>query len=99
MRIWIYGKDRHTVRALMPDKGSENRVIGTSIPPGPGAAFPLGGLTQAMYAAMQGELDLLLISDRRLLGDGPRQIGEISDAFGRYGVSARPASSFGSSSS
>ena len=99
MRIWIYGKDRDTVRSLISDNAPANTVIGTSALPAQGAEFPLSGLTQAMCAAIQGGLDLLLVSDRQLLGRDPQQMREMEAAFARYGVSVRSASSSGSSSS
>lgn len=99
MRIWIHGKDRNAVQALMPDNQPADIIIGTSVVPTQDTAFPLSGLTQAMCAAIGGELDILLVTDKQLLGKDPQQMQEMEDAFARYGVSVKSASSCGSRSS
>jgi len=99
MRIWIYGRDRNTVQTLISGNDPTNTVVGTSALPAQWTEFPLSGLTQAMCAAIQGELDLLLVSDCQLLGNDPQQIREMEAAFAYYGVSVKSASSCGSRSS
>lgn len=99
MRIWIYGKDPSAVQALTQRKRPADIIIGSSTLPAPGAAFPFSGLTQAMYAALRRELDILLVSGRQLLGEDLYQIQEMEREFERYGVSVRSASSNGKSNS
>ena len=97
MQIWIYGQDDNAVQSIRLDIPPSGTVIGTSVVPESSTAFPWNGLTQAMCAAIRGELDILLVSDKRLLGDGAQQIQEMETTFRHYGASVRSASSSGSS--
>lgn len=99
MRIWIYGQDGCAVRSIRQGIPPDDTVVGTSHARESGTVFPWNGLTQAMCKAIRGELDLLLVSDKRLLGDSAQQIQEMETAFRHYGALVRSASSSGSSSS
>ncbi len=93
MRIWLYGRDQNTVQALFLGIGTTDTVIGVSVAPPPDGLPPQSGLTQAMCAAIRGELDTLLIFERRMLGSTPQQMSETEKRFQDYGVTVKSLSS------
>lgn len=100
MRVWIYGRNKQDICSMLAYcVDSADTIIGFSIPKNVLSAFPQGGLTQPMQAAIRGELDQLLLSDVSLLGDRIEQIHEMEEAFRSYQVSIKSACSSGSSSS
>lgn len=91
VRIWIYSSTPEEAQRLSQSITAPDTVAGTSVRAGKGAAFPQGGLTPAMYAAICGEVDLLLSSE-------PIQ-NTIYELFVSCNVSVRSASSLSSKSS
>lgn len=99
MRVWVYGRSLTQIQTIADRYAqSGDVVIGISLCAGDGARFPQSGLTRALCSAMRGEIDLIVVPNRRLLGNNA-QIKEIQDLFFRYGTAIRSASSCGISSS
>lgn len=99
MRVWVYGRSLTQIQTIADRYArSGDVVIGISLCAGDGARFPQSGLTRALCSAMRGEIDLIVIPNRRLLGNNV-QIKEMEDLFCRYGTAIRSASSCGISSS
>lgn len=99
MRVWIYGKNRKQVQQIEGSMiHSCDRVAGTSVCAEKDAAFPQSGLAAAIYSAMRAEIDLLVISDRGLLGSEIQQ-RQMAELFQSYGVSIKSASNCGINSS
>ena len=99
MRVWIYGGSPAQVQTIIDAHSrSSDTVIGASVCAADDTEFPQSGLTQALYSAMRGEIDQLVISDYRLLGSDT-QAEQIVELFCGYGVSIRSASNCGISSS
>ena len=82
MRIWIYGTTPAEMQRLSREITAPDTVAGASAK---AAAFPQGGLTAALYAAMCGEVDILLSS-------APVK-NATCELFAFYGVSVKSASS------
>lgn len=99
MRVWVYGGSLAQIQTIADRYArSGDAVIGVSLCAGDGAQFPQSGLTRALCSAMRGEIDLIVVSDHRLLGNNT-QIKEMEDLFCRYGAAIKSASSCGISSS
>lgn len=99
MRVWVYGRSLTQIQTIADRYArSGDVVIGISLCAGDGARFPQSGLTRALCSAMRGEIDLIVVPNRRLLGNNA-QTKEIQDLFFRYGTAIRSASSCGISSS
>ena len=81
MRIWIYGTTPAEMQRLSREITAPDTVAGASVR----AAKPQGGLTAALYAAMCGEVDILLSS-------APVK-NATCELFAFYGVSVKSASS------
>lgn len=99
MRVWVYGKSLAQIQTIADHYvRSGDAVIGISLCAGDGAQFPQSGLTRALCSAMRGEIDLVVVPNRRLLGSSA-QLKEMEDLFYRYGAVIRSASNCGISSS
>ncbi len=99
MRIWVYGDSLEQLRDMIEAAvSSSDTVVGASVRAEAGSAFPQGGLTPAISAAIRGELDLLLIPTWEMLGCGTKA-GQMTEIFQSYGISIRSVSSSGISSS
>lgn len=91
MQIWIYGSTSAEVQRLSRKITAPDTVAGASVRAAGDAAFPQGGLTAALYAAMCGEVDILLSSE-------PVK-NALCEVLAFYGVSVKSASSFPSKNS
>ena len=91
MRIWIYSGTPAEAQRLSRSITAPDTVAGTSVRAGKDAAFPQGGLTPALYAAICGDVDLLLSSK-------PLK-NTMCELFASYNVSVKSASSLSSKSS
>ena len=92
MRVWIYGKDLEQIQQIKDNMvRSCNTIVGTSVCAENGSAFPQSGLTPALYSAMRGETDQLIISEPCLLGSDT-QYTQMAELFQSYGVSIKSAS-------
>lgn len=91
MRIWIYSSTPAAVQTLSRTITAPDTVVGSSLRAAKDAAFPQGGLTPALYAAICGEVDVLLSSEpvKRT----------VCDLFASYNVSVKSAASFPSKNS
>ena len=99
MRVWIYGNNLKQVQQIKDNMvRSCDTVVGTSVCVENGSAFPQSGLTPALYSAMRGEIDQLIISEPCLLG-GDTQYTQAVELFQSYGVSIKSASNCGINSS
>ena len=85
MRIWIYGTTPAEMQRLSREITAPDTVAGASVRAAKAAALPQGGLTAALYAAMCGEVDILLSS-------APVK-NATCELFAFYGVSVKSASS------
>ena len=93
MRVWLYGRDQADIHRLEEQCAAyADIVVGRSLYD-PQSEFPQGKLLKPMQAAMHGAIDLLLITERTLLGDTEKQIHEINTVFLSYGVSVKSACS------
>ena len=100
MRIWVYGKKQEEVETILKSEiGEETTIMGTSLRSGKDAAFPNGGLTPAVQAAIGGEIDMLLISESALSGRSYATKCELDELFQRYHVSVKSFKSSDSSNS
>ncbi len=99
MRIWVYGDSLEQLQDMIEAAvRSSDTVVGTSVRTEAGSAFPQGGLTPAISAAIRGEIDVLLIPTFELLECGTKA-GQMTESFQNYGVPIRSVSSSGISSS
>ena len=99
MRVWVYGRSLTQIQTIADHYArSGDVVIGISLSAGDRAQFPQSGLTRALCSAMRGEIDMIVVPNRRLLGNNA-QIKEMEDLFCRYGAAIRSASSCGISNS
>lgn len=99
-RIWIHGKTADGMecigREVLP---VQNILVGRSCDGPEQSSFPNGGLVPALYTAMRGGLDLLLIEETALSRLMPSQISDLERLFADYGVTVKSCSSPGSSNS
>ena len=99
MRIWVYGDSPERIRNMIEENiSSEDTVTGTSVCAEIGSAFPQSGLIPAISAAIQNNIDLLLVPTFELLGNTTKTEQTI-ELFQSYNVSVRSVSSNGINSS
>lgn len=97
-RVWLYGRHQIDIQFLLEyQMVLEHTVLGYSVLK-TDSTFPLAGLTQAMQAAIRGELDELVLSDDGLLGSDATA-ESLTNIFTGYGVTVKSASSDGRSNS
>ncbi len=97
-RVWLYGRHQIDIKFLLERQMAlGNTVLGCSVLQ-TDSTFPLAGLTQAMQAAIRGDLDELVLSDNGLLGSSTAAVS-LTEIFTGYGVAVKSASSDGRSNS
>jgi len=70
MRIWVYGDSPERIREMIEENiSSDDTVTGASVCAEIGSAFPQSGLIPAISAAIQNNIDLLLVHTFELLGN------------------------------
>ncbi len=99
MRIWVYGDSPERIRDMIVENiSSYDTVTGVSVGAEIGSSFPQSGLIPAISAAIQNNIDLLLVPTFELLGNTAKAEQTI-ELFRSYNVSVRSVSSNGISSS
>lgn len=99
MRIWIYGGSLEQIQSMTDNITVPcDAVVGSSVCAEADSGFPQSGLIPAVFAAIRGEIDLLLVPTFGLLGNGA-EAEQLTELFQSYGASIKSVSSNGINSS